>query len=72
MEATLPLDKMTIAEKLRAMEAIWADLSRDEAQVESPEWHRDVLKDRDAKAKSGREKFVSWETAKKQLRRKLA
>jgi hypothetical protein len=36
MEATLPLDKMTVAEKLRAMEALWADLSRDEAQVESP------------------------------------
>jgi hypothetical protein len=72
MEATLPLDKMTVAEKLRAMEAIWTDLSRDESQIESPEWHGDVLRGRDAKIKSGQEKFVDWETAKKQLRKKLA
>jgi hypothetical protein len=72
METTLPLDKMTVAEKLRAMEEIWADLSRNESQIESPAWHGDVLRERDAKVKSGREKFISWETAKKQLRKKLA
>jgi hypothetical protein len=72
METILPLDKMTVAEKLRAMEAIWADLSRDESQIESPEWHGAVLHDREAKIKSGEEKFVDWETAKKKLRKKLA
>jgi hypothetical protein len=72
MEATLPLDKMTVAEKLRAMEAIWENLSRDESQIDSPEWHGDVLRERDAKIKSGGEKFVDWETAKKQLLKKLA
>lgn len=68
MEAALRLDKMTVAEKLRAMEALWADLSRDETQIESPAWHGDVLHDREAKIKSGKEKFIDWETAKKQLR----
>ena len=71
MDAVLPLDKMTVAEKLRVMETLWADLSRNEAQYESPAWHGDVLHDRDAGVKSGREKFISWETAKKQLRNKL-
>jgi len=71
MEATLPLDKMTVAEKLRAMELLWADLSRSEAQLESPAWHEDVLRDREEKIKSGAEKFMDWETAKKQLRDKL-
>jgi hypothetical protein len=71
MEATLPLDKMTVAEKLRAMEAIWADLSRDETQIESPEWHGEILRERDAKIKSGEEKFIDWEKAKKELRNKL-
>ena len=28
MDITLPLDQMTIEEKLRAMELLWADLSR--------------------------------------------
>ncbi|HEX3857391.1 MAG TPA: addiction module protein [Verrucomicrobiae bacterium] len=68
MEATLPLDKMTVAEKLRAMELLWADLSRNEAQIESPAWHENVLRDREARIKSGEEKFLDWETAKKQLR----
>jgi hypothetical protein len=71
MEATLPLDKMTVAEKLRAMETLWADLSRDEAQFESPAWHGDVLHDREEKIKSGKESFMDWETAKKQLRDRL-
>ena len=63
---------MTVAEKLRAMEEIWADLSRDESQIESPGWHSDILRERDARVKSGREKFISWEAAKKRLRKKLA
>lgn len=71
MEVTLPLDKMTVAEKLRAMELLWADLSRNEAKIESPAWHGDVLRDREAKIKSGEAKFMDWETAKKQLREKL-
>ena len=71
MEATLPLDKMSVAEKLRAMELLWADLSRNDAQFESPAWHEDVLRDREARIKSGKESFMDWETAKKQLRDKL-
>jgi putative addiction module component len=71
MEAMLPLDQMTVAEKLRAMEMLWADLSRNEKQIESPAWHGDVLRDREAKIKSGEAKFMDWETAKKQLREKL-
>lgn len=71
MEAILPLDKMTVAEKLRAMEMLWADLSRDEAQIESPSWHGDVLRDREARVQSRAEKFMDWETAKKQLHDKL-
>jgi hypothetical protein len=44
---------------------------RDETQLESPAWHEDVLRDREEKIKSGAEKFMDWETAKKQLRDKL-
>jgi hypothetical protein len=68
METTLPLHQMTKEEKLRVMEALWADLSRDESQVESPTWHGDVLQDRAEAVKSGKEAFMDWEIAKKQLR----
>jgi hypothetical protein len=68
MQATLQLDRMTREEKLRVMEELWADLSRDEAQFESPPWHGDVLRERVEGVKSGKESFVDWETAKKKLR----
>ena len=71
MYITLPLDQMTLAEKLRVMETLWADLSRDEQQLESPAWHEQVLKDREERVRSGQEAFVDWETAKQRLRDRL-
>jgi hypothetical protein len=72
MKTVLLLDRMTLAEKLREMEALWADLSRDESQFESPAWHGDILLERAERVKDGNESFIDWETAKKQLRGKLA
>jgi hypothetical protein len=48
MEITLPLEKMTIAEKLRVMETLWTDLTRYEEQLGSPEWPGEVLRERAA------------------------
>ena len=70
MQTVLPLGKMTREQKLRIMEELWADLSRDESQFESPAWHGDVLRERAAAVKSGKETFIDWEEAKKQLRKK--
>ena len=67
MEATLPLDKMTVAEKLRAMEMLWADLSRNEVQIESPAWHKKILKSRLAKIESGKGEFLTLAQLKKRL-----
>jgi len=38
MPVVLPLKKMSRDDKLRAMEALWADLSQDEDRFESPAW----------------------------------
>lgn len=71
MDITLPLDQMTLAEKLRLMEALWSDLSRNERRLDSPAWHEQVLKERDERVRSGQETFVDWESAKQQLRDRL-
>lgn len=68
MNITLPLERMTVAEKLAVMESLWADLARNEASVESPTWHEGVLRDRDAAVAEGREVPVDWEEAKRRLR----
>jgi len=62
---------MSTTEKLRAMDALWSDLSRREAELESPAWHGQVLRDREERVASGKESFVDWETAKAQLRKRL-
>jgi hypothetical protein len=71
MNITLPLDQMSLADKLRVMEELWADLSRREAEVPSPAWHEEVLKQREERLRSGQETFVDWDAAKKQLRDRL-
>jgi hypothetical protein len=59
---------MTTAEKLRALETLWADLCRDESSVPSPAWHEKVLQEREARFRSGEERPIDWESAKRMLR----
>lgn len=56
------------SEKLRMMEVLWEDLSRSEAEQESPDWHRDVLKETKLRVASGCETVMDWRDAKQQLR----
>ena len=70
MPITLPLKSMTKADKLRAMEELWADLSRDESSFEAPAWHLRELRATESRVASGKEVFVDWEIAKKSLRRR--
>lgn len=72
MPIALPLKKMSRDEKLRAMEAIWADLSRDEDQFESPAWHQEALRVAERALKTGKTQFSDWDEAKKRMRRKAA
>ena len=72
MPATLPLNEMTVTEKLQAMEALWEDLSRNAAALESPEWHRDVLEARENRIASGDARFADWEQAKADIRKRVS
>ena len=71
MEAVLPLAQMTTEEKLRAMEALWADLTRHAEAFESPAWHADILRARDQRVAEGKETFENWDEAKRELRERL-
>ncbi len=67
MGITLPLDKMTTAEKLEAMESLWNDLSQTPANIPSPEWHGEVLRKREDDIKNGKDQFSDWEDVKKDI-----
>jgi len=72
MPVALPLKKMSRDEKLRAMEALWTDLSKDDDGFESPEWHAQALREAEGTVKDGKAKFSDWKEAKKRIRRKAA
>ena len=65
----LPLQEMTVAEKLQIMEAIWEDLSRNSDALDSPAWHEDVLQEREQAIAKGEGQIRDWEAAKADLRR---
>ena len=70
MDAVLPLDQMTVEEKLRAMEAIWRSLSKLEDHVPVPDWHKQVLDERQRQIDAGEATFVSLEEMKERVRKR--
>ena len=63
--------QMSRAEKLKLMEAIWADLAKSETEVESPNWHAEVLTETETRVAAGEERIADWELAKKELRKRF-
>ena len=68
MIALNEIRQMSLHEKLQVMEALWEDIAREEDQVEVPQWHKDLLDERETLVREGKAQFVDWETAKKQIR----
>ncbi|MEW6110910.1 MAG: addiction module protein [Thermodesulfobacteriota bacterium] len=68
----VPLSKLTLAQKLDLMEAIWDDLAKHEKALESPDWHEQVLEDREAALAAGKATVSGWEEAKDRIRRKAS
>ena len=71
MQNTFEIQHLSREEKLRVMEAIWEDLSKESEEVKSPDWHHDALEETERRLKSGEEKTVDWPTAKKELRERF-
>jgi Putative addiction module component len=67
--SALEIQQMPRSEKLKLMEILWADLSRDEAELESPAWHADALRETAERVARGEEKVLDWEQVKAELRK---
>jgi putative addiction module component (TIGR02574 family) len=57
----IEINSMSKVERLQTMEAIWDSLIHDNSEIESPEWHRDVLESRKKKIEEGLAEFRSIE-----------
>ena len=71
MKDILAIKQLSREEKLRMMEAIWEDLSRDEQSIQSPQWHESILQETEQRVQSGKEGILDWQEAKKELRKRF-
>jgi hypothetical protein len=71
MGQSLPLEGMSIEEKLKTMEEIWDDLVSHAESVPSPEWHKEVLDNRERAVREGTEEAIDWSIAKKELKKDI-
>jgi putative addiction module component (TIGR02574 family) len=61
------LSRLTNAERIELMNAIWASLDNKDEEVESPAWHGEVLAEREARIQSGEAQFLSLDEVKKRF-----
>ena len=66
MSFTLNIENMNIQDKFLAMEQIWSSLNNENIKGLTPNWHLDILKDRENKTN-----FIDIEESKKSLRNLL-
>ena len=66
--SALEIQQLPRQEKLKLMELLWVELSRDEAELESPTWHADALLETAERRAHGEETLLDWELAKEKLR----
>ena len=62
------IHQLTLQEKLIAMEAIWDDISSVEENLEIPQWHKDLLDEREKLIADVKARFIDWEAAKEQIK----
>lgn len=69
MIALEKIHQLPFREKLRVMEAIWDDISREEENLETPQWHKETLDERERLTTEGKAQFLNWEEAKRQIKK---
>ena len=62
------IEKMSVTERLQALDQLWDSLTHDRDEIPSPDWHQDVLADRKARAQSGEAKFLTLDQLRSRLR----
>ncbi len=64
---SLNIEKMSIKDKLKAIPLLWDDICHTKTPVDSPQWHADLLQEREQDIKNGKDSFVDWNQAKKDI-----
>ena len=69
MIAQAEIRHLQLPEKLALLEAVRAELASDPDTVEVPQWHKDILDERQRLLDRGTSQALDWELAKEQINR---
>ena len=67
MFTEIPLETMSVSEKVFLLERVWGSLCSKSGDVQSHEWHREVLETRKHRLEDGRATASSWSEANARL-----
>lgn len=65
MMKTSEIKKMSVTQRLQAMEALWDSFADEDIEIDSPQWHGDILTQRKAKIDAGQAIFLTLDQLKK-------
>lgn len=67
MIAHSEIRKLPLSQKLELLEVVCSELSSDPHTIEVPQWHKDILDDRQRGLEKGSMAVIDWELAKEQI-----
>ena len=62
---TSDIKKMSVTERVRAMELLWDSFSYEDIEVVSPAWHGEILSQRKERIVNGKASFTSLDELKR-------
>lgn len=61
---TTDIKKLSRSERLQIMDTLWDSFLNEDIELDSPEWHDDILDERRRKIESGKAEFISLDELK--------
>jgi hypothetical protein len=75
MSESIPLppgfDQLSIERKLEYVQLLWNHITKDEAKVPVPNWHKEIIQERIKNSKEQPEDIYEWENLRAELQREL-
>jgi hypothetical protein len=62
------IEEMTIPERWEAMELIWKSIIESQADIPSPAWHEEILRERTKEIESGKAEWMTLDELRVALR----
>jgi len=71
MIAQAELRQLPLVEKLALFELLWAEISNEPEQIDVPQWHKDILDERESAFQRGEIIAIDWQEAKKMIQQRI-